>query len=104
MVTDYSSVLFDFAYLRKSVVYTQFDKEQFFNDQSYDQGYFDYEEDGFGPVCYDYESTVETLVRQVESGCVNPERYREREDRFFRYADQHNCERILQSILQDDRN
>lgn len=103
MVTDYSSVLFDFAYLRKPVIYAQFDKEQFFIDQTYDKGYFDYEEDGFGPVCYDYESTVAALVQQVESGCVNLEKYRERENTFFYFSDQNNCERILESILEEEK-
>ncbi len=103
MVTDYSSVLFDFAYLRKPVIYTQFDREQFFADQNYDKGYFDYEEDGFGPVCYDYETTVAALIKQIECGCVNPEKYLKRENDFFRYSDQHNCERILASILGEGR-
>ena len=103
MVTDYSSVLFDFAYLRKPVIYTQFDREQFFADQNYDKGYFDYEEDGFGPVCYDYETTVTALLQQIECGCANPEKYLKRENDFFRYSDHHNCERILVSILGEGR-
>lgn len=49
MVTDYSSVAFDFAYMKKSLVYAQFDREAFFEGQTYDEGYFNYETDGFGP-------------------------------------------------------
>ena len=30
MVTDYSSAIFDFAYLQKPVIYYQFDREDFF--------------------------------------------------------------------------
>ena len=30
MITDYSSVAFDFAYLRKPIVYSQFDRDSFF--------------------------------------------------------------------------
>ena len=49
MLTDYSSVAFDFAYLRKPIVYAHFDKEAFFSgEHSYTAGYFDYERDGFG--------------------------------------------------------
>ena len=50
LVTDYSSVQFDFAYLRKPVVYCQFDKEEFFSSHTYKEGYFSYERDGFGEV------------------------------------------------------
>ena len=101
MVTDYSSVLFDFAYLRKSVVYAQFDKKEFFEAQIYDQGYFDYERDGFGPVCCDYESTVDTLIRYVENDCVDPPEYVRRVDRFFAFSDRRNCERAFDVIVND---
>ena len=61
VVTDYSSIAFDFAYLRKPVVYAQFDKEEFFAGHTYDQGYFDYERDGFGEVEYNLKSTSQTF-------------------------------------------
>ncbi len=102
MVTDYSSVLFDFAYLKKRVLYTQFDKKQFFEEQTYDMGYFKYERDGFGPVCYDYESTVDAMIEAVREDCANPAFYQERVDRFFCYQDQNNCKRILEAILARD--
>ena len=51
LITDYSSVAFDMAYLNKAIVYYQFDKESFFSgNHTYQQGYFSYEKDGFGPV------------------------------------------------------
>ncbi|MBR1899538.1 MAG: CDP-glycerol glycerophosphotransferase family protein [Lachnospiraceae bacterium] len=97
-VTDYSSVLFDFAYLRKPVIYTQFDKDAFFEGQIYGEGYFDYDKDGFGPVCCDYESTVKALIEAVERDCALLPQYRERLDSFFAYSDQRNCERIYKEI------
>ena len=100
-VTDYSSVIFDFAYLRKPVVYAQFDRDEFFEGQIYDQGYFSYEEDGFGPVCYDYESTLQQLIDYVEKDCCLDPFYRERMDSFFAFSDQKNCERIYQEIIKD---
>ncbi len=99
MVTDYSSVLFDFAYLKKPVVYTQFDKKEFFEGQIYDEGYFSYEEDGFGPVCYDYESTVNALIAAVERDCENEEKYLKRVSDFFAFDDKNNSERIYGAIM-----
>lgn len=97
-VTDYSSVLFDFVYLKKPVIYTQFDKEEFFACQTYDEGYFSYENDGFGPVCYDYESTVSALIAAVERDCKNEEKYLERIGNFFKFDDKNNSARILNEI------
>ncbi len=98
MVTDYSSVLFDFAYLRKSVVYAQFDKESFFEEQIYDEGYFSYEKDGFGKVCYDLDETVEEIIRLIENGCKNGEKYLNRVNSFFAFNDSNNCERIMKEL------
>ncbi|ELF7387106.1 CDP-glycerol glycerophosphotransferase family protein, partial [Campylobacter coli] len=50
MITDYSSVAFDMAVLKKPVLYYQFDKDEFFIKHLYAKGYFDYEKDGFGKV------------------------------------------------------
>lgn len=98
-LTDYSSVLFDFAYLRKPVIYTQFDKEEFFSNQTYDEGYFSYEQDGFGPVCYDYDSTVDALINAIENDCQNSPEYLKRADRFFAFNDKENSRRIFEEII-----
>ncbi len=99
MVTDYSSVFFDFAYLRKPVVYAQFDKEKFYEGQIFDQGYFDPDTDGFGPVCRDLDSTVDAIISSLERDCENEQKYLERIDSFFEFSDKNNCERIYRAIL-----
>ena len=45
LVTDYSSVFFDVAFLRKPVVYYQFDEEEF-RKYHYQKGYFDFRDHG----------------------------------------------------------
>ena len=99
MLTDYSSTQFDFAYLRKPIVYTHFDKKEFFTSHSYSKGYFDYERDGFGEVVYDLDSTVEALVGYIENGCRLKPEYEQRINDFFAFDDKGSCERILDEIL-----
>lgn len=98
-VTDYSSVAFEFAYAYRSCIYTQFDKDIFTSNHTYKPGYFDYERDGFGPVCRDYESTVQAIIHAIENGCVMEEKYHKRAEKFFAYRDGKCCERIYQEIL-----
>jgi len=97
LVTDYSSVAFDFVYLNKPVVYTQFDKESFFANHTYDEGYFSYEDDGFGPVTYDYESSVAAIVAAIESGKIS-DKYRARAKDFFYKMDKNNSKRVYDAI------
>lgn len=102
LVTDYSSVTFDMAYMRKPVMYTQFDRDTFFEGQIYDEGYFDYERDGFGEVEYDLESTVDRIIEYMENNCTLKDMYRERIDRFFAFNDRHNCQRVYEAIKSID--
>ncbi len=98
MITDYSSTVMDFAYLRKPVVYTHFDKEEFFENHTYSEGYFDYERDGFGEVTYDLDSLVDTIIEYMENECRLKDMYKERIDKFFAFNDKNNCERVYKKI------
>jgi len=98
VITDYSSVAFDFAYLRKPVLYYQMDVEEFYQGQIYDKGYFDYDQDGFGEVERDTEALVDRIIEYMETGCKLKDKYRERIDKFFAFNDQKNCERVYEKI------
>ena len=94
MVTDYSGVQFDFAYMKKPLLYYQ-PKEL---PPQYTQGVFSYEENGFGPIIEEYEEMVASLCDYMDRGCVMEEAYMERVDTFFAYTDHNNCQRIMKVI------
>ena len=98
LVSDYSSVPFDFAYLGKPIIYTQFDREEFFKSHLYQEGYFSYENDGFGPVVYNYNDTVDAIVKSINSDCKNDKKYLDRANSFYKYRDRNNCERVYEEI------
>lgn len=99
MVTDYSSVAFDFAYLRKPIVYSQFDKDKFFSGgHSYTEGYYDYQTDGFGEIVETLEQLVDKLIEYMDNDCELKEKYRERIENTFAYADKNCCARVLEKI------
>jgi len=100
VVTDYSSACYDFSYLRKPIIYCQFDKEGFFSGEHVcATGYFDYERDGFGEVERDLEGTVNRIIEYMENGCQLKQKYRERIDKFFAFNDQNNCQRVYEAIM-----
>lgn len=105
MVTDYSSVAFDFAYLRKPIIYAQFDRADFFSGaHSYTEGYFDYDRDGFGEVTMDLDTTVDAIIRSMEQGCTLEDTYRQRIDATFAFDDQDCCRRVLERFEKERRN
>ena len=97
MVSDYSSVMFDFAYMGKPVIMLQFDEEKYRNEH-YASGYFDYTRDGFGPVYSNVDDTVQYLIQLIENGFVMNKEYVDRVNCFFTLRDKNNCERNYNAI------
>lgn len=60
MITDYSSVYMDFAYMHKPVIYFQFDYDKY-RSNHLEPGYFDYIKDGFGPITTNTDQIIEKL-------------------------------------------
>lgn len=103
LVTDFSSAIYDFVYLRKPIIYCQFDREDFFSNHMTDNVQIDYENEGYGEVTYDLDSTINTIVEYMENGCELKDKYRERADKFFAFNDRNNCERIYQKMIELDK-
>lgn len=103
MITDFSSVAFDIAFLEKSILYFQFDRKAFYSENHlWQNGYFDYDEDGFGPVCFDEKETLTQLEKCLKSNGLPDEIYKKRMAEFFVYRDGLNCERTYKSIKKLD--
>lgn len=97
MVTDYSGVQFDFAYMRKPLVYYHPKTLPPHYDES--DAYI-YERDAFGPLIDNHEEMVATLCEYMKNSCKMKKEYVERADKFFAYNDFENRERIYKAILE----
>ena len=104
LITDYSSAQFEGAYLDTPVIYPQYDADTFSDNHTGNDGYFDYEKDGFGPVCYDLDSTVSSIISYIENDCENIEPYKTRAKEFFVYRDHNNSRRIFEKLLGESHN
>lgn len=102
LITDYSSVFFDFSYLNKPIIFYQFDKEKFFGVH-YKEGHFSYEDDGFGDVV----NTGSLLLASIEK-CFNnnfklEQKYEDRVKNSFFYNDTKCCERLIDRLVEDGK-
>lgn len=98
LITDISSLFFDFSYMGKPLIYTHFDFEDLMNKSTYKVGYFNYETDGFGPVVKTVEETVNKIINYIEKGFAVEEEYQEKTSGFFMYQDKDNRKRIINEI------
>ncbi|WP_201535637.1 CDP-glycerol glycerophosphotransferase family protein [Psychrobacter immobilis] len=100
MITDYSSVHFEMAYLDKAVLYYQFDKEDFFKGgHVFSPGYFSYEENGFGPVVESEELLLKEVAKIIENNGEPLYPYSKRIEDTFLFRDANNCKRVYESVI-----
>lgn len=98
LITDYSSVFFDFSYMRKLVLFYQFDEKEF-REKQYAQGYFDYHDTVLGAWSGDLDSLLQNLEEKLEEGL--PLLSEETIKSFFPYYDKENSKRIYEEITED---
>jgi hypothetical protein len=100
MVTDYSSTAFNAAYIDRPVVYFQFDAAQVLGGGHVGRrGYFDYEQDGFGPVTRTVAEAESAVLAIVRAGRRPQALYQERIEATFPQRDGRCCRRVTDAIL-----
>ena len=95
MITDYSSVAFDFAYLKKPVIYYQYGDDYHFDVET---NYFDEEKSGFGEIIKDEDKLVEKVIEYIDNDCTMEDKFRDNVDAFFKYHDKNNSKRCYEWI------
>ncbi len=99
MLTDYSSVAFEMAYLKKPIIYYQFDYDFVFGGGHLtSKGYFSYEKNGFGPVCYDEKSVLNHLEKTLKNHCQSEPGYLKRIKETFEFTDGKCCQRVYDAV------
>lgn len=97
LITDYSSVFFDYAYMRKPMVFFQYDEAEF-RATHYKQGYFEYKRDSFGDIAKTEDEVIESLKHILDNGLTPDKIYLDRMNAFFKFNDTNNCKRNYEEI------
>ena len=93
LITDYSSVGFDFAIMHKPVIYYHFDRKRFFR-----QGILRPVEETFlGRIANRENELLNLIDDRLKDNFAN---YDVGLDSILKHEDHHNCERIYQSIIE----
>ena len=95
LITDYSSVAFDFAYLNKPVLYYHYSSDYHFN---LNESYFNYETMGFGEVCRSEDELVDEIIEYMKNNCEMKEKYEKRVKAYFLFTDKNNSMRVYDAI------
>ena len=97
IITDYSSVFFDMAYMKKPIIFFQFDETDF-RKYHYEEGWYSYRDSAFGEVCITPSEVNAELQKKVEDGYGISEEYLKEHKKTFTLYDTLNSERIYKAI------
>ncbi len=92
LITDYSSIYFDYLLLDKEIVFYPFDYEKYINTDR--EFYFDYDALTPGETVYKFKHLIQVL-NNLENLNYNKAR-KELRDTLWKYRDGHASKRILE--------
>ncbi|WP_025727316.1 CDP-glycerol glycerophosphotransferase family protein [Heyndrickxia ginsengihumi] len=95
MITDYSSVVFDFNYLQKPIIFYQFDINDYLNNRG---SYINLRTDLFGDIAYTKDKVIDYILDYVKNDFNLKPKYLIKSNKFYSYHDKKNSERIYQEI------
>ncbi|WP_294975831.1 bifunctional glycosyltransferase family 2 protein/CDP-glycerol:glycerophosphate glycerophosphotransferase [uncultured Leuconostoc sp.] len=99
MVTDYSSTMFDYALLKKPMIFYVYDYDTYVQSRGLT---FDFETDAPGPLVYNQEE-LEMALQQFEK---IPSQYANKiaafDEKFIQYDDGHASQRVVETVFSED--
>lgn len=95
-ITDYSSVAIDFLYMNRPILFYQFDVDEYIEKVD---SYIDLRSEMFGYLSYNSSEAVEKLIAIINNDFQVMDNQKNERNKFFRYNDNKNCERIYNCIL-----
>ena len=98
LITDYSSIYFDFLLLNRPLIFTPFDKEKYTEENR--EFYFKYESVTPGPKANNWSSVIEYIREYLRNETFYKSEREKIRDRFHRYKDGNNSQRVYQVVLE----
>lgn len=94
LVTDYSSVFYDFSYMKKPVIFYPFDKEKFYSKHhKYSGSLYP-----FGEYAENEDSLIDSIIYISKNNFKISKKAEKDIDDFFIHSDTRNCERNFYAI------
>jgi len=95
LITDFSSIYFDYLLLDGKVLFYPYDFESYTSKRGL---YFDYQDITPGEIAYNKEMLISTIERSLDIQDQNADEREDVRNEFFQYQDGEACKRIYQYI------
>lgn len=95
LITDISSVSWDFLYLNKPIIFNMFDRDEYIAKRG---SYLDLEKDLYGYKA-DSIDEVYTYLKQIVEANITVNEWHSQASQYIDYFDHHNCQRLAERVL-----
>ncbi|GLI56788.1 hypothetical protein PM10SUCC1_23020 [Propionigenium maris DSM 9537] len=102
LITDYSSISFDFIYMEKPVLFYQYDYKDYIESYRV-QGYEEYKNDRFGYIAYNSKTLIDKIIYYLDNDFKAEEEYIKKSNKYFKFRDNNNCQRIYNEIIEPSK-
>ncbi|MBP5512727.1 CDP-glycerol glycerophosphotransferase family protein [Candidatus Saccharibacteria bacterium] len=99
LITDYSSVFFDFVYMNKPVIFYQFDQKDFYTKHYTGSG----KASPFGNTFANEDELIKEIDNTIKRNCTLKNKYKNDAMNFYGHRDKKNCERVYTIITKPVR-
>lgn len=101
LITDYSSVSFEFFYMKKPIIFFQFDRDEY---ERYQGSYMDLEKDLFGDLATNIDEILDNVRYYVANGFKEKTKYAVLRNKYFKYVDRNNSKRTFHAVRKYEKN
>jgi CDP-glycerol glycerophosphotransferase (TagB/SpsB family) len=98
LITDYSSVYFDYLLTNKPIIFAPFDYRKYITQDR--EFYYNYDDVTPGPKCKDWNEVLVWIVKFKNDPTLYSEERRKIKDMFHQYQDDKSSERVYCKILE----
>jgi len=95
LITDYSSVVWEFFYMKKPVIFFQFDRNQY---ERFQGSYMDLEHDLFGDSATNVEELLGYVQYYIDNNFQEKTKFGVLRNKYFKYVDHNNSKRTFDAI------
>ena len=97
LITDYSSIYFDFLLTDRPIIFTPFDYEEYLSKDR--ELYYNYDEVTPGPKCKNWNEVLESIEKFKKDSTLYAKERKIVKDRFHKYQDNKSCKRVYNEII-----
>jgi CDP-glycerol glycerophosphotransferase (TagB/SpsB family) len=101
MITDYSSVAFDFNYLKKPVIFFHFDLDDYLSHRG---SYINLRKDLIGDIATTKEDVINFIKYYLEKNFVPNPKNLIKSTKYYEFHDRNNAKRIYDEIKKVSKN